>query len=181
MFRSCKSVLTIALLSAATSSALAAKPVDDVVIGAAFIDSCVRPAPDAAAIRAGIAANPAWVAAPVPADFGLKKKGANAQLDGWKQTIDGREVMLVLIEEPASKGLKHNCAFVLRDDRSAMWYFRSVSDRLKAFGMKLNQQDIPHWRYHKGKFANGQKGEVELRSKSAALPGKDVLHLAIAY
>jgi hypothetical protein len=117
----------------------------------------------------------------VPAELGLKPKARTATVAAWRQTIDGRDVLLVLIEDQSSKALKHNCAFVIRDERPAMWYFRSVSDHLKQFGMKLNQQDIPHWRFHKGKFANGQRGEVELRSRSAALPGKDVLHLAIAY
>ena len=159
----------------------AAKPTDDALIGAAFIDTCVRKAPDSAAIRAGIEADRLWVKTQVPADFRLKPKAKAPVIDAWNRTIDGREVLLVLIAEPQSKGLQNNCAFVVRDERSAMWYFRSVSDHLKAFGMKLNQQDIPHWRYHKGKFANGQKGEVELRSKSAALPGKNILHLAIAY
>jgi len=165
----------------AAGSAAGAKPTDDVAIGAAFIDTCVRQAPDSAAIRASVEANAQWTKTALPADFGLKPKGSPAAINVWRQTIEGREVLLALIESPQSKGLKHNCAFVTRDERPAMWYFRSVSDQLKAFGMKLNQQDMPHWRYHKGKFANGQRGEVELRSRSAALPGKDVLHLVIAY
>ena len=169
---------TSVLLAAAPASA---KKVDDVLIGAAFLDTCVRLAPDAAAIRAGIEANSNWVKTSVPADFGLKPKATVTRMEGWRQTIDGREVLLVLIDDEASAGLKHNCAFVVRDERPAMWYFRSVSDHLKEYGMKLNAQDIPHWRFHKGKFANGQKGQVELRSRSAALPGKDVLHLAVAY
>jgi hypothetical protein len=159
----------------------AAKPTDDVAIGTAFIDTCVRKAPDGGAIRTGIDADPLWVKTDLPSDFGLKPKAKAPVITAWKRMIDGKEVLLVLLSEPQSKGLQNNCAFVVRDERSAMWYFRSVSDQLKAYGMKLNQQDIPHWRYHKGKFANGQKGEVELRSKSAALPGKDILHLAIAY
>jgi hypothetical protein len=170
-----------ALVGLLSSPTAAAKKVDDVAIGAAFIDTCVRLAPDAAAIRAAIEANPQWVKTVVPADFGLKPKAEITRIDGWQRTIEGHEILLVLIDDDNSKGLKHNCAFVLHDERQAMWYFRSVSDPLKQFGMKLKQQDIPHWRFHKGKFANGQPGEVEIRSRSAALPGKDVLHLAIAY
>ena len=176
-----KLVVAGAAVALAAGSAVAGKPVDDASIGTAFIETCVRPAPDAAATRASVEANALWVKTALPADFGLKPKGSPAAIAAWRQTIDGRDVLLALIESPQSKGLKHNCAFVIRDERSAMWYFRSVSDQLKAFGMKLNEQDIPHWRYHKGKFANGQKGEVELRSKSAALPGKNILHIAIAY
>lgn len=175
---------SLGLLAAAAAllpAQVSAKPTDDALIGAAFIDTCVRKAPDSAAIRAGIEADPLWVKTPVPAEFGLKPKAKAPVIDAWARTVDGKEVLLVLISEPKSKGLQNNCAFVVRDERSAMWYFRSVSDHLKEFGMKLNQQDIPHWRYHKGKFANGQRGEVELRSKSAALPGKDILHLAIAF
>jgi hypothetical protein len=157
------------------------KKVDDVEIGAAFIDTCVRPAPSRQAVRAAIAAQRSWAPAPLPSDFGLVKGAAPSRIDSWTRTIDGREVLLVLIENDASKGLKTNCAFVLRDHRTAMWYFRSVSDKLKAFGLKLKEQDIPHYRIHRGTFANGQKGEVELRSRSAGLSGKDVLHLAIAF
>ena len=176
-----RNIALLTTVAALFSAQVSAKPTDDAAIGAAFIDTCVRKAPDSAAIRAGIEAEPRWVKTQVPAEFGLKPKAKAPVMDAWSQTIDGREVLLVLIAEPQSKGLQNNCAFVVRDERSAMWYFRSVSDHLKEFGMKLNQQDIPHWRYHKGKFANGQKGEVELRSKSAALPGKNILHLAIAY
>jgi hypothetical protein len=177
-----KAVAPLAVsLAFIASPVIAAKPVDDAVIGAAFIETCVRPAPDDAALKAAIAGNPKWVSVEVPAELGLKPKARTATVAAWRQTIDGRDVLLVLIEDQSSKALKHNCAFVIRDERPAMWYFRSVSDHLKQFGMKLNQQDIPHWRFHKGKFANGQRGEVELRSRSAALPGKDVLHLAIAY
>lgn len=161
--------------------AMAEKPVDDVAVGAAFLKTCVAPAPDHAAIQAGIAADPAWTSIPVPAELTLKPAGAAAVVSTWRQTIDGHEVLLVVTEDSANKSLKHNCAFVIRDTRQAMWYFRSVSDHLKQYGMKLNQQDIPHWRFHKGKFANGQPGQVELRSRSAGLPGKDVLHLAVAY
>ena len=161
--------------------AAAAKKVDDVEIGGAFIETCVRPAPDRAAVRAGIAADPAWVQVPLPAGFGLVEDAEPTRMESWARTIDGREVLLVLIEDDDSKGLKTNCAFVIRDERSAMWYFRSVSDKLKTFGLKLKEQDIPHFRVHRGKFSNGARGEVVLRSKSAALPGKDVLHLAIAF
>jgi hypothetical protein len=157
------------------------KKVDDVEIGAAFIDTCVRPAPSREAVRAAIAAQGSWTPAPLPSDFGLVKGAAPSRIDSWTRTIDGRDVLLVLIEDDASKGLKTNCAFVLRDRREAMWYFRSVSDKLKAFGLKLKEQDIPHYRIHRGKFANGQPGTVELRSRSAGLSGKDVIHLAIAF
>ena len=165
----------------AAGPTFAAKPADDAAIGAAFLRTCIQPAPDHGAIKAGIAADAGWDSIPVPAELTLKPSGADATLSTWRQAIDGHEVLLVLIENPKSKGLKHNCAFVIRDERSAMWYFRSVSDNLKKYGMKLNQQDIPHWRLHKGKFANGQPGQVELRSRSEGLPGKDVLHLAVAY
>jgi hypothetical protein len=176
-----KGVLAAAAAFGIAASAHAAKPTDDVAIGAAFLDTCVRHAPDEAAIRAGIAADSQWSKTEVPPKFGLTPKAASAHVDAWSRTIDGHEVLLVLIDDEQSKGLKHNCAFVIRDERPAMWYFRSVSDHLKDYGMKLNRQNIPHWRFHQGKFANGQRGEVELRSRSAALPGKDVLHLAIAY
>lgn len=158
-----------------------AKKQDDVEIGAAFIDTCVRPAPDSAAVRAAIVANSAWVSTPFPSDFGLAKKARPARKEAWTRTIDGHDVLLVLLEDDPSVELKTSCAFVIRDERSAMWYFRSVSDKLKAFGLKLKEQDIPHYRLHRGKFANGRRGEVNLRSKSAALPGKDLLHLEIAF
>jgi hypothetical protein len=170
-----------AMIGLISAPAAGAKKVDDVEIGAAFVETCVRPAPDAAATRAAIEANPQWARTEVPADFGLKPEAGNAHVDGWRRTIGGDEILLVLIDDTQSSGLKHNCAFVFHDERQAMWFFRSASDPLKQFGMKLNQQNIPHWRFHKGKFANGQRGEVELRSRSAALPGKDVIHLAIAY
>jgi len=173
--------LLAAVLIHGVPAMAADKKVDDVAIGAAFIDTCVRPAPDDAAIRSGIASNPSWISSDVPSDFGLRPKATTSRVEAWRQTIDGHEILLVLITDPDSKGLKHNCAFVFHDERPAMWYFRSVSDPLKGFGLKPNQQDIPHWRFLKGKFANGQPGQVELRSKSAALPGKDVLHLAVAY
>jgi hypothetical protein len=158
-----------------------AKKQDDVEIGAAFIDTCVSPAPDRAAVRARIAAEPAWVSTPFPSDFGFAKKSRPAGKTAWTRTIDGHEVLLVLLEDDPSVELKNSCAFIVRDERSAMWYFRSVSDKLKAFGLKLKEQDIPHYRLHRGKFANGQRGEAILRSKSAALPGKDLLHLEIAF
>lgn len=170
----------VAIAALATTPGWAKKQ-DDVEIGAAFIDTCVGPAPDLAAVRAKIAANPAWVATPFPSDFGLAKKSRPARKEAWKRTIDGLDVLLVLLEDDPSVVLKTSCAFVIRDERSAMWYFRSVSDKLKAFGLKLKEQDIPHYRLHRGKFANGQRGEVNLRSRSAALPGKDVLHLEIAF
>jgi hypothetical protein len=167
-----------AALACETASA---KKVNDVEIGAAFIDTCVAPAPERAAIRAKIAADPAWVSSPFPSDFQFTKGTEPTRKESWTRTIDGREILLVLIEDDLSKGLKTNCAFVIRDERSAMWYFRSVSDKLKAFGLKLSDQDIPHYRLHRGKFAKGGRGEVLLRSKSGALPGKDLLHLAIAF
>ena len=173
-------------ISAVAASALAAAPasakkVDDVAIGAAFLDTCVRPAPDRAAIRQKIAADGAWSAVPVPAEFGLVAGAKSAKVETWARTIDGHEVLLAMIEDDLGKGLKTNCAFVIRDERQAMWYFRSVSDHLKDFGLKLKEQDIPHFRVHRGKLAGGAKAEAVLRSKSAALPGKDVLHLAIAF
>lgn len=167
--------------SSVAFSADGQKKVDDVAIGAAFISTCVKLAPDDGAIRSAIQADPNWKAVPVPAGFGLQPGSSQALVDTWSQTIDGHDVLLALITDPSGKGLQHNCAFVVRDDRQAMWYFRSVSDNLKQYGMKLRQQNIPHWRFHQGKFGNGQRGEVELRSRSAALPGKDVLHLVIAY
>lgn len=158
-----------------------AKKQYDVEIGAAFLETCVRPAPDSAAIRAAIAADPTWVSTPFPSDFGFAKKARPARKDAWIRTIDGHEVLLVLLEDDPSVVLKSSCAFVVRDDRSVMWYFRSVSDKLRNFGLSLKEQDIPHYRFHRGKFANGRRGEVIMRSKSAALPGKDVLHLEIAF
>lgn len=176
------------VLAMSTAAAIAlvpaaswAKKANDVEIGAAFLDTCVAPAPDRAAVRAKIAADPGWVPTPFPSDFRFTKGTVPSRKDSWTRTIDGHEVLLVLVEDDLSKGLKTDCAFVIRDERSAMWYFRSVSDKLKAFGLKLNEQDIPHYRLHKGKFANGRRGEAILRSRSAALPGKDLLHLAIAF
>jgi hypothetical protein len=162
-------------------AAAAAERTDDIAIGAAFLQTCVQSAPDHDAIKRGVEANPQWAPIAAPAELGLKPQGQNSSVTTWKQVIDGHEVLLVLIDDPESKSAKHNCAFVIRDERQAMWYFRSVADHLKQYGMKLSQQDIPHWRFYKGKFANGQPGQVEMRSRSAGLPGRDVLHLAVAY
>jgi hypothetical protein len=176
-----KKIPFITLLLIGSFQSLYAKPVDDVKVGAAFIDTCVRLAPDSAAIRNNITKGSQWIATPVPADLGLGKSANSSQLSTWRQNIDGHDILLVLIDDASGSKFKRTCAFVVRDERPAMWYFRSVSDQVKPFGMKLKQQDIPHWRSHKGKFADGTSGLMDMRSRSAALPGKDILHLVISY
>jgi hypothetical protein len=50
-----KAVAPLAVsLAFIASPVIAAKPVDDAVIGAAFIETCVRPAPDDAALKAAL-------------------------------------------------------------------------------------------------------------------------------
>jgi hypothetical protein len=176
--------LLIALLpltaALATTPTLAAKDGDS-VIGPAFVKTCVSPAPDHAAVKAGVAGDGGWASVPVPENFRVRGNWQDSDMAAFSRVLDGRNVLLVTISAPNSGGLTHNCIFLIEDKRSLSDYMPGFTSALQSLGLKLSRSDSNNHSFYAGKLAGGQPVQIDLHGKSASLPGKRALHMAIAY
>jgi hypothetical protein len=162
------------------SSALAAKDGDS-IIGPTFVKTCIKPAPDHAAVKAGVAADGGWASVPVPENFRVRGNWQDSDMAAWSRVLDGRNILLVTISAPNSGGLTHNCIFLIEDKRSLSDYMPGFTAALQSLGLKLSRTDSNNHSFYAGKLAGGQPVQIDLHGKSASLPGKRALHMAIAY
>lgn len=170
----------ILLATLVTAPVLAAKD-GDAVIGPAFVKTCVAPAPDHASIKAAVAADAAWVSVPVPENFRVRGNWQDSDMAAWSRNFDGRNVLLVTISAPNSGGLTHNCIFLIEDNRPLKDYMPAFTAALQPLGLKLARTDSNNHSFYSGKLAGGGAVQIDLHGKSASLPGKRALHMAIAY
>lgn len=172
--------LAFLLAGLAVSPALSAKD-GDAVIGPAFVKTCVAPAPDHAAIKSAVIADDAWVPVPVPENFRVRGNWQDSDMAAWSRNLDGRNVLLVTISAPNSGGLTHNCIFLIEDSRPLKDYMAAFTAALQPLGAKLARTDSNNHSFYSGKLAAGGSVQIDLHGKSASLPGKRALHMAVAY
>lgn len=100
----------------------------------------------------------------------------------WTGSVDGAPARIVLAEFDAKQRYPHLCALVMEDVRNAMPYHDELKSAFKEFGIGGKSVDLAHYFEYAGKVGSDKhpvRGEIF--SRSLATPGKQTMHVYVAY
>lgn len=100
----------------------------------------------------------------------------------WTGIVDGAAARIVLANFDAKQRYPHLCALIMEDVRNAMPYHDELKSAFKEFGIGGKSVDLVHYFEYAGKVGSDKhpvRGEIF--SRSLATPGKQIMHIYVAY